>query len=132
MFCCENMLQFCSCSQIMHSCADVLCLVYQDGQACIVTKRHLHVSFISVIMSPRTCWHCAEYSHVITSLSGYCLKHFPLLIRPAYKLWKLHHPIHCYIGETQLNNYGVSEHNLISDVDILQCRAERFGKGCHL
>ena len=57
---------------------------------------------------------------------------FLLLIRPAYKLWKLHHSIHCYIDERQLNEHDASEHNLISDVDILQCRAEQFDEGCHL
>ena len=33
-----------------------MCLGYQDGQACIVTKHHLHVSFISSIMGVHVCW----------------------------------------------------------------------------
>ena len=62
------------------------------------------------------------------SVKRYCLNHFPPLVPLTYKLWKLYHPIYCYIGETQLNKHGTFEHDLICDVNILQYRAEQLMK----
>ena len=48
------------------------------------------------------------YISFISSIMIYCLKHFPLLVSPTYKLWKL------------------------SNVDIFQCKAKWFDEGCYI
>ena len=77
-------MQICFCLEFLftnHAFARVqMCLGYQDGQACIVTKHHLHVSFISSITGVHACWHVHAptyrglYWDTVSNISLLCLQ----------------------------------------------------------
>ena len=98
-----------------------MCLGYQDGQACIVTKHHWHVSFISSITGIHAYWNV----HVPT-YRGLCwdtVSNISLLYLQLTSCRNLTTQQYTAIGETQLNEQGTFEHGLFSNVNIFQCGA---------